>query len=95
MKKFLILTQIAYAIFLPFWFLIWGISFMGFDSGFNWLAVGIVTAIGLYPVAGLVCSILAWVLRTRKARAAVVVNLIPMLWLLGIGVPVLLINLFP
>lgn len=33
------------------WLLIWGISFMGFDSGFSWLAVTIVLVIGFYPVA--------------------------------------------
>jgi hypothetical protein len=94
-KTYLISTQILYILFLPAWLLIWGISFMGFDSGFSWLAVTIVVAIGLYPVAVIPCAIFGWILRNRKQRTAVWVNLIPMLWVLGIGGPVLVINLLP
>lgn len=92
MKKYLILTQALYALFAVPWLGVWGLSFMGFDAGFSWPAVAIVLAIGLYPVASLISCILAWVLRKRKPRAAVWLNLVPMLWVLGIGVPVLIIN---
>ena len=55
--------------------------------------VSFVLAIGLYPVAVLICSIIAWILHVRKRRGALIVNLIPMLWILFLGVPLFLINI--
>lgn len=93
MKAFLISSQILYVLCLAPWLLIWGITFMGFDSGFNWFGVALTGGIGLYPVAVVVCSILAWMNRTKRKRAAILFNLVPMLWVLLVGVPFVAINL--
>lgn len=74
------------------WLLFWGISFMSFDQGFSWAAVGIVVGIGLYPVAAIVCAIFAWTLRKRRKRAAILINLIPLIWVLGLGIPLMFLN---
>ncbi|TLS52166.1 hypothetical protein FE782_12485 [Paenibacillus antri] len=93
MKAFFISSQILYVLCLAPWFLIWGISFMGFDSGFSWFAVALTGGIGLYPIAVIVCSILAWRNRIKRKRAAVIFNLVPMLWIALVVVPVVAINL--
>ncbi|REK74284.1 hypothetical protein [Paenibacillus paeoniae] len=85
MKVYLILTQILYVIGLLPWFVFWGLSFMSFDSGVGAANLGFVLAITIYPIAVVACSIIAWVIHKRKKRAAVIVNLIPMLWVLGLG----------
>ncbi|WP_136605231.1 hypothetical protein [Paenibacillus dokdonensis] len=94
MKTFMIISQIIYLLFILPWLFIWGISFMGFDSGVSGGAIALVTIIGVYPLVAIACSIIAWVLHKRKTRTAVLINLIPMLWVVGIGGPVLYINLF-
>jgi len=93
MKVFLIASQIVYAIGLAPWFLIWGITLMGFANGINWFSVTLTTVIGLYPIAAIVCSIFAWRFRGRRPRATVIVNLVPMLWIAGAGVPFAMLNL--
>lgn len=81
MKLYLIVTQAVYFLTLFPWFVIWGLSFMSFDAGFSTLAVTIVSIVSLYPVAVLVCSILGWVLHSKKKRAAIILNSIPLLWI--------------
>ncbi len=93
MKIFLVLSQILYVLCTLPWLIIWGLSFMSFDNGFGLGNVSFVLAIGLYPVAVLICSIIAWILHVRKRRGALIVNLIPMLWILFLGVPLFLINI--
>lgn len=83
MKPYLIITQILYALsFIP-WFVIWGLSFMSFDSGVNSANVSFVLAISLYPVAVIICAILAWFFRVKKKRLSIILNLVPMLWIFG------------
>ncbi|EFM08547.1 conserved hypothetical protein [Paenibacillus curdlanolyticus YK9] len=84
MKIFLAISQIIYVIsFLP-WLLIFGMSFMSFDQGFSVWNLSFVGGIAIYPVAVLLGSILGWVLHKRNKRAAVIWNLVPMLWVVGI-----------
>lgn len=83
MKPYLIISQILYALFLFPWFVIWSMSFMSFDSGFNFANISFVLAITLYPVAVIACSILAWIFRVKKKRFANIINLVPMLWIIG------------
>ncbi|MCD9025253.1 hypothetical protein [Cohnella silvisoli] len=92
MKKFLVISQVIYLLCVIPWVFIWGISFMGFDQGFSWYAVALVVGIGVYPIAVILCSIFAWKLRKHRKRAAIIVNLIPMVWVLGIGLPVSFLN---
>lgn len=92
MKKFLILSQILYVLCLIPWLVIWGLSFMSFDNGFSWANITFVLSISLYPVAVILCTIMAWVLRIRRQRAAIVINLIPMIWVVGLGSLMILIN---
>jgi hypothetical protein len=94
MKKFLIITQILYLLCTFPWLLIWGLSFMTFDNGFSLGNVSFVLAIGLYPVAVIICSIFAWILHMRKKRVAIIVNLVPMLWVIFLGIPLVIINIF-
>jgi hypothetical protein len=93
MKAYLIASQILYVMCLAPWFIIWGITFMGFSSGINWFSVMITGGIGLYPIAVIVCTILAWKFRTKRKRVSMIVNLVPMLWILLVIVPVVAINL--
>jgi hypothetical protein len=93
MKAYLISTQIFYVMCLVPWFLIWGITFMGFANGINWFGVMVTGGIGLYPIAIIVCSILAWKFRIRRKRTASIVNLVPILWILLVIMPVVAINL--
>lgn len=66
---------------------------MSFDQGFAWSSFALVAGIGIYPIAVVVCSILAWILRNRRKRMATLLNLIPMLWILGLGIPLVILNL--
>jgi hypothetical protein len=66
---------------------------MGFASGINWFSTTLVVGIGLYPIAVIICSILAWVYRRHRLHTAIIVNLVPMLWVLLVGGRVVLINL--
>jgi len=93
MRIYLIATQIVYAIGLAPWVFIWGITLMGLANGINWFSATLSAAITLYPIAAIACSIFAWRLRSRRLRIAVVVNLIPMAWILGAVVPFAIINL--
>lgn len=93
MKTFLISIQALYALCLLPWFLIWGLTLMGFANGINWFSTALTAGIGLYPVAVAVCSVFAWLLRIKRKRVAIIVNLIPMLWVLAVGVPFAVINL--
>lgn len=93
MKTYLVSTQLIYLLFLLPWTLIWGISFMAFDGGVSLGAIALTLGIGIYPLVLIACSIVAWLQRNNRKRSAVFVNLIPMLWVLGAGVPMLIINL--
>lgn len=67
MKRYLILSQVFYAITLFPWFYIWIISFMSFDSGVvNHFNVSLVLTVTLYPFAVIFCSIVAWRARLKK-----------------------------
>ncbi|MCA1318427.1 hypothetical protein LC085_00770 [Bacillus tianshenii] len=90
MKLFMILSQLFYVVGLVFWLPIWGLSFMAFDQGIAFWNSLFVLTISAYPLAVIICSILAWVLHNKKWQAAVIINLIPMLWVVGAGMLVLL-----
>jgi len=84
MKWYLIISQIFYSITLIPWFFIWGISFMVFDSGIiNIYNVSFVLIITLYPIAVILCSFLAWKMRIKKRKLAIIINLVPMIWVIG------------
>ncbi|PGY09743.1 hypothetical protein [Bacillus sp. AFS031507] len=82
MKLYLIISQILYLLSLIPWFAIWGLSFKSFDGGVNLSNVSFVLAISLYPIAVIFGSILAWVFRMKKKRLAIMINLIPMVWII-------------
>jgi hypothetical protein len=85
MKPYLIISQTLYVLSLIPWFVIWGLSFMSFDSGVNLANGSFVLAISIFPVAVIVSSILAWVFRVKKQRFAIMINLVPMLWIIAFG----------
>lgn len=85
MKVYLILTQILYVICLLPWFVFWGLSFMSFANGIGFGNTAFVAAISAYPVAVVACALIAWFIHKKKTRTAVIVNLIPMLWIIGLG----------
>lgn len=92
MKIYLIGSQILYVLCLIPWFVIWGLSFMSFDNGFSAGNISFVLGIGLYPVAVILCSIFSWILYMYKKRTAIIINSIPMIWVVGLGVLMLMIN---
>lgn len=83
MKPYLIVSQVLYILSFVPWFVIWGLSFMSFDSGVNLYNVSFVLVITLYPVAVVTGSISAWILRVKKKRLAIIMNLIPMIWIIA------------
>lgn len=87
MRLFLIIIQSFYAVMLLPWFLIWGLSFMVFDSGISLWGIGIMIAVTLYPIAVVVCSILSWVKRKKiKPVYITVINLVPAIWIIFFAV---------
>ncbi len=66
---------------------------MGFANGINWFSTALTAGITLYPAAVIVCSIMAWRARNKRKRTAIIVNLVPMIWILAVGVPFAAINL--
>lgn len=83
MKWYLIISQAFYLLsFLP-WFVIWGLSFMSFDGGVNLYNSMFVLVITLYPVAVIIGSLSAWIFRVKKKRLAIMLNLIPMIWIIA------------
>ncbi|TYS18041.1 hypothetical protein FZC78_09440 [Rossellomorea vietnamensis] len=93
MKKYFIITQVVYVLFLMPWLLIFGLSFMSFDQGIVLANSLFVASIGIYPIVMIGCSLAAWILHRKKGRLAAILNGIPMLWVLGLSIPLLLINL--
>lgn len=83
MKAYLIISQLIYLISLIPWFVILGLSFMSFDSGINLYNVSFVSLICVYPAAVIICSITAWLFRVTKKRLAIILNLLPLLWIFG------------
>lgn len=86
MKPFLIITQILYALSLLPWFVIWSMSFMSFDAGIGFYNSLFVLIITLYPVAVIVSSILSWVFHRKRKKLSVILNLIPMVWVIAFAV---------
>lgn len=82
MKPYLIVSQIIFAISLVPWFVIWGLSFMSFDAGVNFYNISFVLTITLYPVAVILSSIFAWAYSVKKKRFAIMINLLPLLWII-------------
>lgn len=93
MRTFFVISQIIYLPCIIPWLLIWGISFMGFDSGVSGGAITLVSIIGVYPLVVIACSIMAWVYHRKRKRLAFILNLVPLIWVLGIGIPILMWNL--
>ncbi|MEH7883379.1 hypothetical protein V7654_03535 [Bacillus sp. JJ1609] len=83
MKSYLIVSQVLYIFSFVPWFVIWGLSFMSFDSGVNFYNVSFVLVITLYPVAVVTGSITAWIFRVKKKGLAIMMNLIPMIWIIA------------
>lgn len=85
---FLLVSQIVYALFSLAWIIVALMSFMMFDSP-DALSDGttlfVFIMVWMYPVALIGSAIVGWVLyHKRKFRGAVWIDLIPMLWVLGI-----------
>lgn len=85
MGLYLVISQIVFVLCILPWLFVWGMSVMIFDSGFHLWNTLFFIAISLYPLAVIGCSIAAWLLRTRRKRTAIWINLIPLLWIVGIG----------
>lgn len=83
MKLYLIISQILYVLLLGPWYVIWGLSFMSFDSGLNAANVSFILVISMYPVTVIIGSILAWFFRKKKKRFAILINLLPTLWIIA------------
>ncbi|REE85290.1 hypothetical protein A8990_11219 [Paenibacillus taihuensis] len=82
MKKFLVITQIIYALSFLAWIFIWLMSFMVFDQGIALWNSLFFLVITIYPIVVVVCSALGWFQRNRRRKLAAVLNLVPMLWII-------------
>ncbi|RKP55056.1 hypothetical protein D7Z26_07450 [Cohnella endophytica] len=84
----LIGLQIFYLLFGAVWLFIAGMSLMMFDDSkvfqqtATWLIISYILA---YPLALIVALIAGWVLFSRgKYKAALLWNLVPLLWIVGV-----------
>lgn len=94
MRLFLIISQIFYVLLGVLWFVFWAMSVMMFDAGVTTSAAIIFGILSLYPVAVIVCGVLAWLFyRKKRRRAALYVNLVPMLWVVAVIAIELIISL--
>ena len=86
MLFWLIVSQfLALGSLLP-WFVVAGLSFMAFDSGFSWAAMLLVAAVWFYPAFVLICIALAWLLyRQSYHTSSLISTSLPLL----IAVPLL------
>ncbi len=86
MLFWLIVSQVlALGSLLP-WFVVAGLSFMAFDSGFSWTALLFVALVWSYPVFILICILVAWLLYRRSYHTGSLISTsIPLL----IAVPLL------
>ena len=80
MKIYLVIIQVIYLLCLIPWLPIWGLSFMSFDGGFSFYNILFVLIVSLYPVAFIVCTILSWIFRNKRKKTAIIINLIPIIW---------------
>jgi ATP/ADP translocase len=83
MRTYLIISQIIYLLAILPWSIFLMMSSMAFDNGFSTWNITFVGAILLYPIAVIVCSILAWVFRRKHRKVVIYINLIPFLWFLA------------
>lgn len=84
MKLFLFISQSIYALMLVPWFIVWGVSFMVFDSGYSLWGVGIMIMVTLYPIAVAVCSLLSWIyVKKMRPLSIVAINLVPSIWIMA------------
>ncbi|GLX70317.1 hypothetical protein [Paenibacillus glycanilyticus] len=85
MKKYLVISQIIYLLFLIPWLFTFGMSFFAFDNGFSAWNILFVIGIAVYPLFMITSSIVAWTLHRRHKQAAIITNCVPMLWVGSIG----------
>ncbi|MDR7074048.1 hypothetical protein J2X07_003038 [Fictibacillus barbaricus] len=90
MKVFLIISQILYLLCIIPWLAVWGLSFMSFDNGIALWNSAFVILISLYPIAVILCSIFAWRIVKHNSRTALIVGLVPMLWIVSLGLLIIL-----
>ncbi|PAK51091.1 hypothetical protein [Paenibacillus sp. 7541] len=84
MKLFLFISQSIYALMLVPWLIVWGVSFMVFDSGLSLWGVGIMIMVTLYPIAVAVCSLLSWIyVKKMRPLSIVAINLVPSIWIMA------------
>lgn len=83
MLVYLIVSQVLFICSLLPWIIIWGMSFMSFDAGIGLYNSLFVLTITVYPLAIIICSILAWIFRVKKKRFAIIINLVPLLWVIS------------
>lgn len=91
-RIFLISTQVFYALCLFPWYFAFAISLWALDGGLNFSNGLFFVVTILYPVAVIFCSIFAWVCRIKKKRLAIILNCIPLLWIIGYPVLLLVLN---
>jgi len=84
MRGFLISFQIIYVLAVVPWLLITVMSPMVFDSGVTAGGISFVVILLSYPIVALICSILAWRLRLKRKLASVLLNTVPILWVIAI-----------
>ncbi|SOC43275.1 hypothetical protein [Ureibacillus acetophenoni] len=82
MKLYLIATQSIYFVSLIPWLFFWVLAFiliMHDPTSQNTLYFMIIT---LYPVAVIICTIIAWYFHINKRSISIAINLIPAIWLI-------------
>ncbi|MDR6726907.1 apolipoprotein N-acyltransferase [Paenibacillus amylolyticus] len=90
MKLYLFIIQSFYVLTLMPWFIIWGLSFMAFDSGVSMWGVALVTIVTLYPLAVVISSVLSWLLKKKvKTLGLILISSFPLLWVISFAVLIL------
>ena len=86
MRPYLIVSQAIYLLALIPWLFVIIMSPMAFDAGFSTWNLSLVAILIAYPIAVIVCSLVAWILHRKHARTSAYLNLIPALWFIGAAV---------
>ncbi len=82
MKLYLIATQVVYYVALLPWIFFWVMAFIMIMHAPTSQNTILFTLTTLYPIAVIVCTIIAWYFHMNKRSVSIAINFIPAIWLI-------------
>ncbi|HWL24156.1 MAG TPA: hypothetical protein VNR38_10480 [Ureibacillus sp.] len=83
MKLYLIATQMIYYVTFMFWIVFWGMALTAVLQVSSLQHILFFALTTIYPIAVIVCTIIAWYYHQTNKGLSVSINLIPAIWLIG------------